>query len=235
MILDKVDSTNAYLSRSTGPTPFWCLALDQTSGKGRRGRAWGFQPGNFAASVRVSPKGTVAEFARYSFVTALALHDALAALTRADDKIALKWPNDVLLDGRKACGILLETAGTDLIIGIGVNLIHTPDSDVLDALATTPGNVLDSLGVRLEPEIFLDVLATAFSARQNQLEGDGFTSIRRDWLARAMGLGTHIRARLPHVTHEGVFEDIDADGALILRQGAARLVLPAADVYFAGE
>ena len=219
------------------PVPVWCLAKMQTAGQGRRGRAWAFQSGNFAASLRMAPAGGLPVFARYSFVAALALHDALAAATGAGDRLGLKWPNDVLLDCKKTCGILLESSegahGTDLVVGIGVNLAVAPSAAEVEPGAVEPGSVEALTGRRVPPAAFLDMLAPRFAAWSTRMECDGFAWIRDAWRARAVGLGSRIVARLPNATHEGIFEDIDADGALMLRTGRKLLVLPAADVYFA--
>lgn len=212
------------------------MAHQQTAGIGRRGRAWAFQPGNFAASARIAPAGSLDAFAQYSFVAALALHDALAAIVGHGADIALKWPNDVLINGKKACGILLETTprreGHELIVGIGVNLKHAPSQSLLEPGATPPGSLAELTGISVSPEGFLGTLANAFATRDDNLRRHGFAETRADWLARASGLGTRIKARLPNACHEGVFEDLDSTGALVLRTDTARLVLPAADIYF---
>ena len=220
-----------------GPVPVWCLAHKQTAARGRRGRAWASPQGNFFASVRISPSGALAGYARYSFVAALALHDALSDLTNAAGRIVLKWPNDVLVDGCKTCGILLETAyapdRTDLVIGFGVNLVAAPRPDEVEPGAVLPGDILSLTGMTLAAQDLLDHLAARFDHWSSVLDADGFADVRAAWLSRAKGLGARITARLPNATHHGVFEDIDADGALVLRTDAGRLVLQAADVYFA--
>ena len=227
------------LASHDGPVPVWCLAHRQSAARGRRGRAWASPPGNFFASVRIAPGGELAGFARYSFVAALALHDALSDLTNAAGRIVLKWPNDVLVDGRKTCGILLETAHApdrnDLVIGFGVNLVAAPRPDEVEPVAVLPGDILSLTGVRLAAPVLLDQLAVRFDYWSSILEADRFAEVRAAWLSRATGLGARITAGLPYATHHGVFEDIDADGALVLRTDTGRLVLQAADVYFADD
>ena len=111
-----------------GPT--WILALRQTAGRGRRGRAWTDPAGNFAATLVMRLDEPPARLALRSFVAALALHDALAAATGLPQGFALKWPNDVLLNGGKLSGILLESPGAGVLaLGIGVNLRHAPEAD----------------------------------------------------------------------------------------------------------
>lgn len=239
--MDEAASTNAVLAASPDTTagPVWCLAHRQTAGRGRRGRAWSAPVGNFTASYLFWPDGDVAGFSLYSFVAALALHDALCDAGVGADRMTLKWPNDVLIDGAKACGILLETLSrpprTGLILGIGVNLAHAPDPALLEPGALRAVSITGACGISIAPEGFLDLLAATLDARIGQMRRDGFATIRADWLARAAGLGQVLTARLPNATHEGVFEDIDPSGALVLRTGSGRLPLPAADVYFAGE
>jgi BirA family biotin operon repressor/biotin-[acetyl-CoA-carboxylase] ligase len=186
-------------------------------------------PGNFAASLALRPDLPPDRAALYSFVASLALHDVLAGLT--DRPLALKWPNDVLLDGGKVAGILLESAGTAgrldrLVVGIGVNL------------ATAPARVEDgalppaALGLALPPEAFLDRLAPAFAAREEAFRRDGFAPIRTAWLARAARLGEPIVARTGRQTRSGVFQDVDTSGALVIGTPGGPQVVAAADVFF---
>ena len=192
--------------------------------------------GNFAASWVGLPNIELANFANLSFVSVLALHDALCATTPFASRLALKWPNDMLFDGGKLAGILLETtpspAGHALIIGIGVNLAKSPESRDVSEAAHAPVALAEATGHVITPEELLDALASAFADRLAQFETEGFAPIRRDWRNRAAGIGREITARLTTTTHKGVFEDVDDTGALILRIGQERLVLPAADVYF---
>ncbi|MEL6417973.1 MAG: biotin--[acetyl-CoA-carboxylase] ligase, partial [Pseudomonadota bacterium] len=125
-VLASVDSTLDEAAR-IAPTlsgPQWILALHQTAARGRRGRAWAMSAGNFAATLVLPITEAPAQAALRSFVAALALREALLAVTGRDDAFALKWPNDVLLRGGKVAGILLESVGSGksvshLAIGIG--------------------------------------------------------------------------------------------------------------------
>lgn len=230
-VLPQVDSTNAEAARRAAQFagPEWILTLRQTAGRGRRGRAWHDPAGNFAASYLFRPEMPPAEAALYSFVTALALQEALTAATGRADRFALKWPNDVLLHGAKLAGILLESAGPFLTIGIGVNLVGHPDAD---AGALPPVSLLGETGLRVAPEEFLDLLAPAFARWQTQFRTYGFAPIRSAWLARAARLGETITARTVTDTHEGTFEGINESGALILRGPRGARAIPAADVFF---
>lgn len=237
IVLPEIDSTNSEAGRVApslnGPT--WILALRQTQGKGRRGRAWHDPEGNFAASYVTRPGGPPDLVAQRSFVAALALHEALVTVTGRPEAFALKWPNDVLLNGGKLAGILLESIGQGaqvghLIIGIGVNLRHAPAGE---AGAVAPVSLMGETGTHVTPQEFLDLLAPAFVRWEDQLVTYGFAPIRRAWLDRAARLGQVITARMVTESVTGTFEGIDATGALQLREAHGLRTIPAADVYFA--
>ncbi|MEM9198939.1 MAG: biotin--[acetyl-CoA-carboxylase] ligase, partial [Pseudomonadota bacterium] len=204
LILESTDSTNAEAMRRvrTGHRPpLWIMARMQTAARGRRGRQWASPLGNFAATrVSVAPEPVKA--ALYGFVAGLALMDALIALGIDPSRLALKWPNDVLYDGGKLAGILLEGDGTHLAIGIGVNLVSMPPADELEITARAPAH----LGGAVAAAPLLDRLAAAMSAREAQFLTSGFDGIRAAWLARAAGLGEQITARLADRAIAGRFE-----------------------------
>lgn len=240
-ILARVPSTNSY-ALNLGASlsgPAWILTHDQTEGRGRRGRGWTMPPGNFAASLVLRPKGGIAAAAQLSFVAALALHEALAAACGPSARLAIKWPNDVLLNGGKVAGILLESAGHGaeaalIAVGIGVNLAAAPPRDAVEPNAIPPVSVLEETGHQVGAEAFLDLLAPAFAGWQHQFETFGFAPIRNAWLARAARLGEPIIARVGGVEHHGIMDGIDDSGALLLRGPGGVQGIPAADVFFAG-
>ena len=140
LVLPTVDSTNAEAQRLapsvTGPV--WILAGEQTAGRGRRARPWVSPRGNFYGTLLMQPRDGADVVALRSFAAALALREAFVAVTGLPDAFRLKWPNDVLLNGGKVAGILLETAGAGqgvghLAIGVGVNLIGAPDPSAVEA------------------------------------------------------------------------------------------------------
>ena len=240
-VLDRVDSTNAEAFRLAPHLsgPAWIMARRQEAGRGRRGRAWADPPGNFAATLVLRPEGSPADAARLSFVAALALHDALKSLCGPHLNIALKWPNDVLLNGGKLSGILLESAGSGgrvaaLAIGIGVNLAAAPDPGNVEPGAVRPVSLKGETGLSVAPDEFLDALAAAFDHWARQMRDYGFAPIRAAWLARAARLGETITARTGTTATEGRFEGIDETGALILTTPHGRQAIPAADIFFSG-
>ena len=239
MLLPTVDSTNAYAAQmAPGLTgPVWILAGEQTGGRGRRGRAWSSPRGNFHATLVMRPTEPAAVVALRSFAAALALREALVALTGLPGSFALKWPNDVLCNGGKIAGILLESNGqggqvAHLAIGIGVNLIAAPDPALVEAGALAPVTLLSETGMRVQPEVLLAHLAPAYAGWETRFQAEGFAPLRHAWLSHAARLGDTIRARTGSALHEGRFETVDEAGALVLTTAAGRITIPAADIFF---
>lgn len=235
IVLPTIDSTSLEAARQaqslSGPT--WILALEQTAAKGRRGRTWSNPPGNFAASLVYRPGGAIATRALRSFAASLALQDALIAATGRAEGLTLKWPNDVLLNGGKLAGILLEGGPADtLIIGIGVNLRTAPAPSEVEEGAVPPVSLLSETGVDITPEAFLALLAPAFAKLEHQFVTYGFEPLRIRWLANAARLGAPIKARTMTETHHGTFETVDAEGHLVLRTAAGQRAISAGDVFF---
>lgn len=237
--LPEIDSTNAEgFRRASGLTgPTWISAAIQTAGRGRRSRPWASPVGNLYATLVLKPAEPPETVALRSFAAALALRDACAALTGVPDSLALKWPNDVLLNGGKLAGILLESAGLGsaspvLCIGIGVNLISAPDPATVEPGAVPPVSLLRETGHRITPEAFLDALAPAYAAWEEIFQTQGFAPLRSAWLSHAARLGQPIRARTGTQTHDGIFQTIDATGNLILGTPSGPLAIPAAEVFF---
>lgn len=237
--VQQVDSTLNEAARiapnATGPV--WIMAHHQTAARGRRGRAWANPMGNLAATLLMRPHGAPDQTALRSFVAALALFDACVAVTGRTDGLSLKWPNDVLLNGGKLAGILLESTGrggdvTHLSIGIGVNLASAPDPEAVEPGAMRPVSLLSETGTNVTPEEFLTELAAAYAGYETQFVTYGFAPIRTAWLARAARLGEVITARTGTSETVGTFETVDAGGNLVLNTAKGRVSIPAADVYF---
>ncbi len=237
--LTEVDSTNAEgFRRAAGLTgPTWISAGLQTAGRGRRARPWASPLGNLYATLVLKPTESPETVALRSFAAALALRDACVQLTGLPDSFTLKWPNDVLLNGGKLAGILLESAGLGtaspvLCIGIGVNLISAPDPSLVEPGAVPPVSLLEETGHRVTPEAFLDALSPAYAAWEGIFQTQGFAPLRSAWLAHAARLGQPIRARTGTETRDGIFQTIDASGNLILDTPNGPLAIPAAEVFF---
>ncbi len=223
----ELDSTNEEARRRSGEAwPLWITAARQTAGRGRRGRVWQSPPGNLAASLLIRPTRPMPQWPQLSFAAAIAVAD-MAAHFAPRSSIAVKWPNDVLADGKKLAGILLESAGDALVIGIGVNLIaHPDDTEFPAASLVSPG------APPVSSQAALTHVAHGFAGWYEQWQAQGFAPIRDAWLARAAGLGTRIRARLPDREYHGVFEGLSADGALLLNDGTSIRAITAGEVYF---
>ena len=236
--LDTVGSTNDWLAERDLPDDSWVRADTQTGGRGRRGRAWVSVAGNLFASVVVRPQPGEGPSQQLSFVAAVALARALDRWVAAD-RLTLKWPNDVLLDGVKVAGILLEgrsggsSGGSSgggagaTIIGFGVNLAGHPEA------TERPATSLPAAGIAAPPAVeVIARLAAAFADVRSGWRDDGFAPVRREWLARAAGLGGVIAARLGGETVTGTFTGLADDGALLLtRDDASVRAIHAGEVF----
>lgn len=238
-VLASIDSTNAEAARIADHLagPEWILALEQTAGRGRRGRAWVNPVGNFAATLVLHPTEPPEVVALRSFVASLALYDAFVAVTGRPQGLSLKWPNDVLLNGGKVAGILLESIGMardirHIGIGIGVNLKEAPGADQVEEGALRPVSLLSETGIAVSPEEFLDALAPAYAHHEAQFRIYGFEPIRALWLDRAARLGEVITARSMRDERTGTFETVDAAGNLVLSTAKGRETIAAADIFF---
>ncbi len=221
----------------TEPAPFWLLAHRQSAARGRRGRPWSMPVGNFAATLVLTPQEPPGRAALRSFVMALALRTAFVEVCGREEAFALKWPNDVLLQGGKVAGILLESAGHGglvgpLAMGVGVNLVAAPGAEGLEAGALRPVSLRGETGVVVEAEAFLEALARAYAPLEQQFTTLGFAPIRTAWLRHAARLGETVVARTGRDEITGTFEDVDADGNLLLRTPKEMRAIAAADVFF---
>lgn len=231
---DELDSTNSEARRlgEAGESgPLWISAATQTAGRGRRGRVWDSGQGNLAATLLLRPERPASVTGQLSFVAALAAAE-MAVHFAPCAAIGVKWPNDVLAEGKKLAGLLLETGsapeGNWMAVGIGINLASYPEGTEF------PATSLAALGIAPpSSEDALSVLAARFAHWYDAWMKDGFEIVRAAWLARASGLGAPIRARLAnHEIHAGVFEGIDQSGALLLNEEAGVRAIAAGEVFF---
>jgi len=234
-VFEELDSTNAEARRRAeagAAGPVWITAAVQTAGRGRRGRSWSTQRGNLAASLLFVTDKAPTEAAQVSFIAALAAAD-LAEACLGPGVGRLKWPNDLLVHGRKAVGILIESGARSdgrlwMVVGIGVNLAHAP-SDV-ERPATAFAEHMERAPKPLEA---LEILASSFDRWKGVWVREGFASIASAWSERALGVGERCVARLPDREIWGVAEGMDRDGALKLRLDDGSLTrITAGDVFF---
>lgn len=234
----EIDSTNQEVRRriDAGNAELtWIVADRQTAGRGRRGRQWVSPSGNLMASLCLPLSLPSQAAAQLSFVTSLAVHDVVAHYI-SEHSVAVKWPNDVLIEGQKVAGILLEVGRVvdnmvaSLVIGIGINLAFHPEDTPYPA--THVGAWTAVIPDRNE---VLARLVDAFKVYFDVFSARGFDPIRRAWLDHATGVGTLIEVKMESQTLIGVFEDLNSDGQLCLRtkDGALHLVA-AGDVFFPG-
>ncbi len=217
--LEQVDSTNEEAKRRAregAPDKTLICAAAQSAGRGRGGRAWISPPGNLYLSLVLRPDCPARRAAELGFVAAVALGAALLDITPGLP-VAFKWPNDVLLRGRKLAGILIEadsqTAGALdwLVLGVGVNIASYPDGTAIPATSLRAEGLT---GVAVDT--VRDGFAGRFLEGLQDWQSQGFGPIRERWKTRAAGIGSVITVRLPNATLRGTFVDLDADGALLL-------------------
>jgi BirA family biotin operon repressor/biotin-[acetyl-CoA-carboxylase] ligase len=197
----------------------------QTSGRGRQGRVWQSPEGNLYCSILLRPQNLNMGF--FSFVASLAIYDVVRNYL-PDATIELKWPNDVLVSGKKISGILLEAGDNYLVVGIGLNVKHLPENPLY------PATSLSAEGASVEltdlPSKLMQNLWRWYQALQN----DGFEPIRAAWLERARK--GEVTAKLPQGDVQGRFADIDEKGhlRLILADGSERSIATG-DLFFAPQ
>lgn len=221
--------------------PMWFVTSEQTAGRGRRQRAWIAPKGNLAASVLEVLDIAPAVAATIGFAAGLAEEAALervsveAALRLGPERprYALKWPNDVLANGKKLVGIGLEAEAVGdrlaVVVGIGTNVVAAPEG------TPTPAVSLAALGVQISAEELFSALSDAWVEFRGIWDnGRGFAEIRKLWLERAAGLGERVAIHTGATTLEGIFDTIDDTGCLIVRTAEGRLVPVAAGEVFFG-
>lgn len=236
---ERVGSTNSeamQAARIGAPDRLWVCALEQTSGRGRRGRNWSSQFGNLAASLYVALPTHVAEPGLLGFVAGVSLARTIESLCAEHGRTAdirLKWPNDVMADGQKMVGILLEgerlpDGHLAVVVGMGVNVVAVPDGMPYAASS------LAGIGVDLTAQDVFEILSDRFAeAFEMWNYGAGSADIMARWRLHAAGIGGEIGVRLDARDIEGRFETVDEQGRLIVRTKDGQLErITAGDVYF---
>ena len=234
--LDDVGSTNSHaldLARDGHLGPLWVTANRQLTGRGRHGRTWVSEPGNLYASLMLTDPAPVAKLSELPLVAAVALAHAVEDAGKLREMVQLKWPNDLLVSGRKISGILLESAqigrgSVAVVLGFGVNIRHHP------AKADYPTTSLSELNGTTDVDSVFTALESALMQWIGAwARGTNFTEIRQQWLARAAGLGTPVRVRLSDRVIEGRFRDLDDEGRFVLTgRDGKRITISAGDVFF---
>jgi BirA family transcriptional regulator, biotin operon repressor / biotin---[acetyl-CoA-carboxylase] ligase len=219
----QIGSTNDEARRLAGegaPDGTVVHADEQTAGRGRLAHTWFSPPGNLYLSILLRTGEPAGRTAELSFVTALAVADTVEALLPRQIRTMLKWPNDVLVNGAKIAGILLEQTEDATIIGIGLNILEAPSN--LAYTATTvvaQGGIASVDGAR-------DILLPRLGAHLDTWRTEGFAAIRAQWLNRSYPIGAAIQARAGDRPVAGHFAGLDVDGALLLdtAEGRQRIV-----------
>lgn len=232
-IFETLDSTMLEARRCAAAGeagPRWFVTLSQTAGYGRRSRAWTQATGDFAGTLLFHPKVSGDRLGQVSFIAALAVSSALDELVNPD-LVALKWPNDILIGGGKAAGLLLErldhARGPLLSFGVGINVVSAPKDVPYPAT-----RLADHGAVAPAPAALAQRIDAHFWRYVEDWLENGFEATRRLWLERAAGLGENIIVRLPNEELTGVFEGLDETGALILRSDAGKRIISAGEVFF---
>lgn len=234
LAFDELDSTNEEakrLAKAGGGHGAVIWAKKQTRGKGRMGREWVSQDGNLFFSILLAPDKPMAELPELSFVASSALVDALQPVLEKGHKLSCKWPNDVLMDGKKLAGILLESFEHEgkkwVVVGIGVNVDSSPPD------AMYPACSLSDAGVELiSAKIVLSRCIHHFIESYNVWHNKGFGIIRKRWQLVASGFDKEVTARLPDGEITGIAQGIDSRGSLLLKDAKGKKhTIFAADIF----
>ncbi|MDH3580303.1 MAG: biotin--[acetyl-CoA-carboxylase] ligase [Hyphomicrobiales bacterium] len=235
--LTEIDSTNSEALRRAGEGAgdrLWVTALAQTAGRGRQGRNWESRSGNLFASLLLRPRCPLGTSVQLAFVAGVALFECVAAVAGGlAERLAVKWPNDLLLDGKKLGGILLESnqappnSAPAIVIGTGVNLASHPE------LSEMPATDLISHDVAVSPDAAFTELAGQ-TARWLDIwaRGEGWDTVRNAWAERSLPAGSPIRVRTGDDDIEGSYAGVDETGALIVTVASGEQIkLNAGDVF----
>jgi BirA family biotin operon repressor/biotin-[acetyl-CoA-carboxylase] ligase len=231
---DSLGSTNdeaMQRARAGDPGRLWIVARQQSGGRGRQGRPWVSPPGNLHASLLLVDPAPPAVAPQLGFVAGVALAQAIRGLLGGDRRLALKWPNDLLHDGAKLSGLLLEAAVLPdgrfaCIIGCGVNCRSHPDG------LAYPATDLASIGSPCGPaDVFVELSRGLAHWLDRWQAGQGFPTIRDAWLREALPPGSPLRVVSNGHSIEGHFRTLDPAGRLVLDTGSGATAIEAGDVF----
>ncbi len=233
-VYETVESTQTHVFEKVAedePEGFVVQGLQQVGGKGRHGNQWTSPIGNLYMSMLLRPDCTMMQAGEMAFVIGVALSEAMNPYIDPNKhNKQLKWPNDILVDGLKISGILIEADSNDkggvnaLVVGMGINIFIAPDLAVsISKISEKPIYI----------NVFRDEVLASINRWYKRWTEKGFAPIRDAWLKQAYGIGDEITARLPNDKIKGVFKSIDEQGALILEMpDGSDKIIHAADVHF---
>lgn len=200
----------------------WLRAGRQTAGRGRQGRAWTSEPGNLFASTLVRLRSSDLPAPTLALVAAVALEEAVRRHAPGA-ALSIKWPNDLMLDGAKLAGILLERSGDVVVAGFGVNLASAPE---------VPGRKTAALAGSVDQAVLCETLAASFAGWLARWRSEGLEPIRRQWMAHAHAPGTMLQVAVPgEAPLNGHYRNIGPDGALRLDTSTGMVEVRAGDVF----
>lgn len=226
--VDEIGSTSEALkARAAGPGPEAALlARRQSGGHGRLGRPWQSIDGNLHLSVLLRPP-SLRWPGHWSILAAVALADTVRPFLPEDSALRLKWPNDLMLDGGKLAGVLLEAgvaSGPWLVVGFGVNLAGAPSG------LGRPVACLASLAPAPAPEAFAARLLSTLQGWRDRYAVEGFAPVRAAWLAAAHAPGERIVVGLGEQRVHGTFRGLGDDGTLLLDGTEGELAIMAGEL-----
>lgn len=232
---DALESTNTQaLEWSKSAVSGQCCvvtAKKQTAGRGRRGRSWIGLEGNLFMSLvfETAP----CDVSKFVFISSLSLLNTINKLKKnIVVDIKTKWPNDVLLNGAKVSGILLEKGEGDFLIsGIGINIAHAPQDDTL----LYPVVSLGELGIKVDCHVFLKEFLRQWNKLLDLWHNQGFQAVLDIWLKSAKSLGEEIVVKNENKIIKGIFTGVDENGALLLSKDGEVVKILAGDVFFNEE
>lgn len=210
----------ARLASLNAPEGTLVIASRQTKGRGRPGKMWSSLPGNLLFSLILRPRCSLQEATALGFLLSVAIGHALVTLAPLSLHIQYKWPNDILIEGKKVAGVLLEVepslshpTGTPtwIIAGIGLNLAQYPPD------TSFPATSLHAKGLSVTASQFLSVFCLELQELLRLWRSQGFSPIRELWMSRVWGLYHEMAVQYGTETHTGIFEDINPTGSLVLR------------------
>lgn len=202
------------------------IADAQTGGKGRMGRNWVSPMGNLYFSLVLKSPKTIAQNGEISFIASVAVKDSLREFdVSGSSEIKLKWPNDILLNGKKVSGILLESDGEFIVVGVGININSNPDN------TSYPATNLENEGfARIDKMELLNKFLNHFENLYQEWLSFGFLPIRNLWIKDAFNLNKQINVNLPNQSLTGIFKDLDKNGNLVLNADGQEILISSGEI-----